>query len=199
VSWQLPQPFRRPVTDKSMSSRSSDPYALLERLATSWHDCVEYPSYFLITNDALRHHAFLKLVHPQFLDQVKYAAGQWEWNASKSSARLWLKQWITENHYAARRIVAHSSQMAALLTRFNQDACWEPVWILDCCLALWAVFKFGDGPRMGLRGGEETQLGGNKPLIRCKCLCLFARLSLTDVSPVFCCRVRYSHSNRGMG
>lgn len=149
----------------------SDPYALLERLATSWHDCVEYPSYFLITNDALRHHAFLKLVHPQFLDQVKYAAGQWEWDTSKSSARLWLQQWTSENLLSARRIVAHSSQMAALLTRFNQDACWEPVWILDCCLVLWAVFKFGDDSHLGLTGSDEGQPNGNKPLIRCTYEC----------------------------
>ncbi|KAJ9092242.1 hypothetical protein QFC19_008779 [Naganishia cerealis] len=127
-----------------------NPYTLLERLGVSWHDSVEHPSYFLITNDALRHHAYYKLVHPQFLDQVKYAAGQWESDASKSTARQWLKEWIIANPEASRRVVVHSGQMASLLSRFTRDACWEPVWVLDCCLAMWAVVKFGGDAVLGM-------------------------------------------------
>lgn len=142
---------------------SSDPYAILERLAISWHDSVEYPSYFLITNDVLRHHAYLKLVHPQFLDHVKYAAGQWEWDTSKTTAREWLGQWLVNNPEASRRIVSHCAQMAALLSRFSKDTCWEPFWTLDCCLAWWAVVKFSNPCRVAT--GQST----SKPSwIKCK-------------------------------
>ncbi|KAJ9103806.1 hypothetical protein QFC21_002268 [Naganishia friedmannii] len=143
-----------------------DPYTLLERLGVSWHDSVEHPSYFLITNDALRHHAYYKLVHPQFLDQVKYAAGQWESDASKSTARQWLTEWTAVNPADSRRVMAHSAQMAALLSRFTWDACWEPVWVLDCCLAMWAVVKFGGKEVLNMSEGDEHGLSSRKTTVK---------------------------------
>ncbi|KAJ9120072.1 hypothetical protein QFC22_002970 [Naganishia vaughanmartiniae] len=145
-----------------------DPYTLLERLGISWHDSVEHPSYFLITNDALRHHAYYKFVHPQFLDQVKYAAGQWESDASKIIARQWLSEWTSANREEARRVVVHSAQMAALLSRFTWDACWEPVWVLDCCLAMWAVVKFGSKDVLDLVTGDDIAPSTKRRTIKCE-------------------------------
>jgi hypothetical protein len=127
---------------------------------------VEYPSYFLISNDALRHHACLKLIHPQFLDHVKYAAGQWEWDTSKTTARQWLREWLAGNPESARRIIVHCAQMAALLSRFSKDTCWEPVWTLDCCLAWWAVLKFGGADSVNWATTEKT--ADRRLLIKCE-------------------------------
>jgi hypothetical protein len=132
-----------PELDGSMSARHiNKPFGVLEALAESSQARGVARSSFLVYNIALHHHAHLRFVHPDFLDMVRLAAGKHQTESSRRESRRWLKHWLAASESLARRIFAHAAQLSTLLGKWTFDAPWEPIWLLDCALAMWAILQF---------------------------------------------------------
>lgn len=118
------------------------PFNVLAALAKSSQAKAVSRSSFLVSNIALHHHAHLRFIHPDFLDMVRLAAGKHQTLASRQEARKWLEQWLSCSEVLARRAFAHAAQLSTLLNKRTFDAPWEPIWLLDCALAMWAILCF---------------------------------------------------------
>ena len=132
-----------PDFDDTMSARHiNKPFGVLEALAESSQARAMTRSSFLVGNIALHHHAHLRFIHPDFLDMVRLAAGKHQTRASRREARKWLERWLASSETLARRVFAHAAQLSTLLGKWTFDAPWEPIWLLDCALAMWAILQF---------------------------------------------------------
>ncbi|KAJ9094097.1 hypothetical protein QFC21_006198 [Naganishia friedmannii] len=159
------EPTFPPLAESFTRPNQKNPFQLIGSLVTSWQSEVSFarPSTFFASSNVLRHYLSIRFIHPTFMDHVKWAAGRLSAAESREESQRWLTE--TPPDSVLRRIFVESIHLAVFLLHSRLDAPWEPVILLDCALALWAILRFRP---------EMLQLCATSPgatVLRCESIC----------------------------
>ncbi|OAQ61102.1 fungal transcriptional regulatory protein [Pochonia chlamydosporia 170] len=135
-----------------------NPQQLLDKLSASCHSLPNKPNALILSVTALSHLGHIQFTWPNFLQNIKVAAGKSGTDESKADAREWIQARIEEEPVITRSILVQAGQLSTLLSRYIFDSPAETILTFDVALTFWAITKLSSIVTESNGGGRRATI-----------------------------------------